>query len=206
MPSIRLTSLLDVLAGQELVLGMFLAGAGLAFLMLGARMTRVITALSFGVGGFVAGSMMLASPEMQVVGGMLIALALAALAVTAVKVGVGVLSGLWVGGVAMAVAGQLGLEDQFVWIFGLLGFAAAVSVAFVLFRETVAFVSSLEGTFLFLGGLIIFASQSPALWGHFRDMLIRNPVFGPFIILAGTVTGFYLQMAEIQKKQAGQSA
>ena len=58
---------------------------------------------------------------------------------------------------------------------------------------------------LFLSGLVIFLSHHSGVWGLFRALMLDTPFFMGFIVLSGTVIGFYLQIAEMQKKQAGTS-
>jgi hypothetical protein len=36
-----------------------------------------------------------------------------------------------------------------------------------------------------------------------RDLLVAHPIFAPFLLLAGTVTGFYWQMSELRQRDAG---
>ncbi len=55
-------------------------------------------------------------------------------------------------------------------------------------------------------GLIILMNQSPVFWCHMRSLLVGNPVFAPFLVLSGTVIGYYTQIAELQKKHSGRSA
>jgi hypothetical protein len=70
----------------------------------------------------------------------------------------------------------------------------------------IALVTSLEGTLLFLGGLIILMNQSPVLWCHLRSLFVSNSVFAPFLVVSGTVVGYYTQLGELQKKHSGRSA
>jgi hypothetical protein len=57
MGSIDLSGILDVLANQDPLLGVFLAGAGLVFMAVGCRVHRSLVAISFGVLGFVVCSL-----------------------------------------------------------------------------------------------------------------------------------------------------
>jgi hypothetical protein len=119
---------------------------------------------------------------------------------------VAVLSGLWAALVGILVANKMGVDGQVALVVGAVMFAAGASMAFVMLQEVVALVSGLEGTLLFVGGLIVVLHQSPSLWSHMRDLVLNNPIFGPFMLMAGTTIGFYMQIAELQKKQTGRSA
>ena len=121
------------------------------------------------------------------------------------KVAVAVLSGGWSALVVVAAAPNLNLGEDPTLILAALAFAVVVSLTFVVYHELIAAVMSFEGTLLFLSGLVIFLSHNSVMWGYFRALMLDTPFFMGFIILSGTVIGFYVQVAEMQKKQAGTS-
>ena len=213
MSPISLRIVLESLQGRELVLGLFLIGTGLVFMILGARIFKVLVVISFAAVGFVLGSSLpfvLGSRlpldgVMQVTLGIVGAVGLAVASTFLVKVAVAVLAGGWSGLVMAAVAPRLGVGDQLTLVLAALAFAAVVSLTFILYHEIIAAVMSFEGTLLFLGGLVIFLSHHSVIWGHIRATMLDTPFFMGFVLLSGTVTGFYLQMAERQKKQVGTS-
>ena len=207
MFSISLPGAVDELARQEPMIGVFLLGIGLLFILMGLRLSRMLVGLSYGVIGFVVGAS-LPSPgiEARIGLGLGIALVLALSSLWVPRPSIAVLSGLWaaVGGMLLAVS--LGMDTLGIFSLGAVLFAAGASLAFVLSQEMVALITSLEGTILFVGGLIVVANQCPALASHLRNLIVTNSIFGPFLLLAGTVIGFYTQIAELQKKQTGRSA
>jgi len=205
MSPISLRIVLKGLEGRELVLGLFLLGAGLVFMILGARIFKVLVVVSFAAVGFVLGSSLPLDKVMQVTLGVVGAVGLAVASTFFVKVAVAVLAGGWSGLVVIAVAPHLGVSEKLTLVLAALAFAAVVSLAFVLYQEIIAAVMSFEGALLFMGGLVIFLSHHPGIWGHVHATMLDTPFFTAFLLLAGTVMGFYLQMAERQKKQAGTS-
>ncbi len=99
-----------------------------------------------------------------------------------------------VGGVVLAVASTL-----------ITKVAVAVSITFVMYEQMIALVTSLEGAFLFVGGLVICLSHHQFLWQYFRSMLVDSLILGPFFIFAGTLIGFCYQVTELCQKETGQS-
>jgi hypothetical protein len=206
MTSLNLAGLLDVLAAQDLLLGLFLAGTGMVFMILGARIFRTLVAISFGIVGFVLGGILPIPEELQLACAFFGALVLAVLSTFIMRVSVGVLAGLWAAYAAILLMSSFNLGDNVSLAVGTLAFVAAASLSIIMYREVIAFVMSLEGTLLFIAGLIIFLNQSPVMWSHIRSMMVTSSIFAPFLLLAGTVTGFYLQMAELRQRDSGVSA
>jgi len=206
MARFNLVSLLDTLASQDVVLGLFLGCAGLVFMLLGVRIAKVLIVISFGIIGFVLGGSVDAPPSARVAIGFIAAIGLGFVAVYLFRLAVAILAGGWLGVAAAAFLTSWGATQEMILIGGLFVFVAVVSVTFILFQEMIAFVTSLEGTLLFLAGLVVFLSKTPTLFVHFRGLLMTSSLFPAFILLAGTFTGFYLQLGELRKKDAGTSA
>lgn len=200
-----LPAMLDELASQDLVLGLFLIGAGLVFMIMGIRMSRILIALSFGVIGFVLAGCLSKIETTQILYGLLGSVILAGLSTLRIKASVAVLTGIWIAFAAYVIGSHLRLTDQTALFFATMVGCVAASLAFILYNETIAFVTSLEGSMLFAGGLIVFFSHSSVVWDHIRSMMTDNPIFLPFMIVAGTVTGFYLQLTELRQKETGMS-
>jgi len=198
-------AMLDELASQDLVLGLFLIGAGLVFMIMGIRMSRILITLSFGVIGFVLAGCLSKIETTQILYGLLGSVILAGLSTLRIKASVAVLTGIWIALAAFVIGSHLRLTDQTALFFAATIGCVAASLAFILYNETIAFVTSLEGSMLFAGGLIVFFSHSSVVWDHIRSMMTDNPIFLPFMIVAGTVTGFYLQLTELRQKETGMS-
>lgn len=205
MWTMSLSGVLDNLAGQELVIGLFLCGAGLVFLIMGGRIFRSLIAVSFGVVGFVVGHMLPVGDLMQIVCAFGCALVVGLLSLYAVKYSVAALSG------GLALLAMMGLMNQFhlePWIELTVAGGVAVfilSLTFIMYTEVIALTTSFEGAVLFLGGLVVFFAQSQMVWGHLRGLLLDNMLFLPFLILSGTVTGYYLQIAQNREEASGVS-
>ncbi len=206
MLSFSFATVLDVLASQQLLLGIFLNGAGLVFMIFGFKIFRPLVAISFGVLGFVGFSLLPVSDEFRVGLGFMGAIALGAISTFFIRAATTILAGVWSAGAALLAIGLLELPYEAELTIGVIAFACAVALALILQQEVTAFVLSLEGSLLFIAGLVILMNQHPSFWVHIRDMLIDNPIFAPFAVLAGTVTGFYWQSAELRQREAGTSA
>lgn len=205
MSSISFRALVEGMEGQDLVLGAVLLGAGLVFMIVGARLFKMLLALSFaGVGLALGASLPISEPYHWVVGAA-VGLGLALISTLVAKVAVGVLAGGWAGLAVAAALMGVGVSDQVVLIVGGVICAVVISLTFVLYQEIIAAVMSFEGTLLFLAGLIVFLSHSASGWAPLRAMFLDMPFFGAFLLIAGTVTGFYLQVTELQKRQVGTS-
>ena len=198
-------NVLDRLAAQDVVLGLFLVGAGLIFMLMGVRIARALIALSAAIIGFVLVGATSLPPAWQLIAGVVAAAGLAVLALFLFKVGVAVLAGSWTGTLAGWTLNTFGAGEQTCLLVAVCSFAIAFSLAFIMFEEIIAFVTSLEGTLLVIAGLVVFLSKSPQLYANFRNMLTTTFFFMPFLVLAGTVTGFYFQLGEMRKKAVGRS-
>ena len=156
----HLPAILDDLVSQDMVLGLFLGGAGLVFLLMGIRMAKSLIALSFGVSGFVLGGSLQLPPSLQLLAGGVAAAGLAATDVYAFRPAVAVLAGTWGGLMTGGLLNLLGTGNQVSLIAAAFVFVAVVSLTFIMLQEVIAFVTSLEGTVLFLAGLVVFMSKS----------------------------------------------
>ena len=203
MNFISLQEMISALEMQNAILGLFLLGAGLAFLLMGFRIFKVLVAISFAVVGFVLAASLSQSAAGQVAGGLVGAVVLAFVSTLAVKLSVALLTGGWSAVAVMALVCRMGLSGTPALVLGGVSLIVAVSLTFIMFEEIIATVTSFEGTLLFLAGLVVVMSQSPALWRLTRSLLTDNLLFLPFLVLAGTVTGCCFQLAELREKRSG---
>ena len=203
MTSIDLGGALDVLANQDLLLGVFLAGAGLVFMAIGLRIYRSLVAISFGVLGFVICSLLAGGDAFRLMLGMGGAIILGAVSTHYNKPAVVLLAAAWSGYAAALAAAHFELTTGIQLGIGLVAAGMAVSLALIMNREVTAFVLSFEGSLLVTAGAVVFLNQKPILWASVRDMLLSYPIFAPGVLLAVTVTGFYWQMSELRQRDAG---
>lgn len=208
MPDIHIPSLeemLSLLELREAAVGLFLIGTGLVFMLLGLRIFHVTIAVSAGVFGFALAWQIPLEGWPQFVAGGIGALVLGLASAFLIKATVATLGGLWAG---LAVAGlliRLGATDQVALLVGIAGLAVGLSLTFILYEEIIAFITSLEGSLCFLGGLIICLSHLTTAWPNLRAMLTDNALFAPFFVISGTVVGYFVQMTEHRKKQVGEA-
>jgi hypothetical protein len=207
MVGFNLQHALDVLANQQLLLGFFLLSAGLVFMIFGVRVSRPLVAVSFGVLGFVLCFFLPIAEDLKLGLAFMGAIGLGAASTCFIRAALTILAGAWAACATLLVVVALAdLPMEAVLMIGTIAFVCAASLALIMYQEVTAFVLSLEGSLLFIAGLVILANQNQILWKHIRDMLIDNPVFAPFALLAGAMTGFYWQSAELRQRDAGTSA
>ena len=205
MGSFTLTSLLDELARQEVVVGLFLMGAGLVFLLMGRQMFQILVAISFGVVGFVLGGLVPIAPDLSLMCCLGGAVLLAGLSMLLTKVAVGALAGGWAGVSTLGMLSSFDLPDEVLYAVCAVAVALAVSLTLIMFQEMIVAVTSFEGAILVLSGGVVFSNQYPMFWRNIRDLLVNTPIFVPFLVIAITVTGFFLQLSQLRQKDSGMS-
>ncbi len=203
--SLSIPHMLQNLESQEPVLGVLLLGAGLVFVIMGARVFRVLMALSFLCIGFAIGGQLPLEPVWTLLAGAVAGIGLAVVSKYFVRVGVALLAGGWLATATMVVAENIQADPLVAMILGGFAFLVAVSLVFILYYEVIAAVMSFEGTLLLLSGMIICLNHYSSAWPRLRSVLVETPALIGFLILAGTVTGYYTQIAERQKRQVGTS-
>jgi hypothetical protein len=197
-------SIMESLATQDLVVGLVLAGAGLVFVILGVRIYQALVAITFGTLGFFIGANLPIDGPFQLLAGIIAATSFGLIGGKFARVGVAILGGGWSAMIAAALLRYFHVDEHVVMALAVLAFGATLSLTFVMFTEITAFVTSLEGAMLLTAAIIVCISGSPSYWAHVRGLLTES-FFGPFLVLSGTVTGYYLQMADWRQKGAGAS-
>jgi len=203
MYSIDISYLMETLTTQGMVVGLCMALAGLVFLLMGVRISQALIAASFGFIGFVFGLILPIDGWAQLLVSILCAIGLALASTYVMRCSVAVLSGGWTAFLALQILARMGIHGEVLLALSVMIFLGVVSLSLIMYEEIIAFVTSLEGALLLIGALIIFFSENPTLWSHVRGLLMTSPFFGPFLIIAGTVTGYYLQVAELRHKHTG---
>jgi hypothetical protein len=87
---------------------------------------------------------------------------------------------------------------------GLVFFLAVASLAVALYSQIIAYVTSLEGAMLTVAGLVAILHHL-SVWSSLRTIVVDNDFVAPFFIVAFTVMGFYLQLAETRQIESGMS-
>ena len=208
MPSVSLPTMQDmskVFDGQGAMLSLVLLSAGVIFMLMGLRLYGALIMASFGCIGFRLGMLVPVEGWLNWVCAGIAAVALAAVSAYLMRFAVAVLAGGWAG-VATAALVQPMVNEQVSVIAGIAVLIAVVSLTFILFEQIVAFVTSFEGSLIFLCGLTLLMSQRVGTRHIVDGTLGRNGYFAAFLILGGTVIGYYAQMAEDYRKRAGSSS
>jgi len=205
MSPISLRAVLQSLEGQDAILGMCLLGGGLVFMILGAHIFKCLVGISFAFVGMAACSFLPIDIVLRIALGIVAGGALAAASAYFSKMSVAILAGGWTVLLVAMLAAYLQVSDNMMLVLATLSFATAVSFTFVVYEEIIAILMSFEGTLLFLSGMVVFLSHYSRVWGYFRSLMLETPYFMGFVMLSGTVIGFSLQIAELQKKRSGMS-
>jgi hypothetical protein len=175
-------------------------------MLMGGRMFRALVAISFGVVGFVIGGLLPVSDLFQIVSSFVLAVGLAIASGFMIKGAVALLAGGWSALAIIGFRAKIGVSnDKVMLLLGGVALAITISLTFIMYREIIAFVTSFEGAILLVSGTIIFCSRAPSLWRSIRELLLDTPIFAPFLLLAVTMTGFYLQLSDLRQKDSGVS-
>jgi hypothetical protein len=209
MPSLHMptwTGMIELCERQELAIGVLLMGLGVVFMIMGLRLFKALICLSFAAGGLALGLQVPVSDTLQWVCGGVAAVVLGIASSYVMKLAVAILAGGWAGFLAAALISHLDVGEFVPLSVGGAVLLAVASLTLTLYHQVISFVTSLEGSMLFLGGLIaVLARAVPGVWGELRSMLLTNAIFGPFLVVAGTVMGFYFQWAESRQQESGMS-
>jgi hypothetical protein len=194
---------LDWIRIQDPGMGILLITAGIIFIVYGWRLSHLMIVLSTGgVGAIVA----LIATESWVTALVcaLIGLALGVVCVIkAMRYAVAILTGLWSAYLIGAMFVRFGAADNLVYLIALILFVSVASVTLTSIRPAVAFITSVQGTILLLMGALIILSSTSTWYGFLQSALADNPIFLPFLLLAGIVSGYYFQLADIQERDSG---
>ncbi len=199
----NLNEWVDWIAGQDPGLGVLLITAGILFLMYGWRLSRFMVAFSTAI--MLAGVTGFFAPRgWQAVAAVLAAAVLGgAVGARWVRIGIALSAGGWSAALLLGAMLRGGTGTGPMTIGCIIAFVAVASMSFAAMRPCVAYVTSVQGTVLFVAGSMILCARFTSWWGVVRDAVQHNPIFLPFCILAGTVIGYYVQLAEMQEKETG---
>ncbi|MBN1489692.1 MAG: hypothetical protein JXA69_07225 [Phycisphaerae bacterium] len=204
--ALRAFNLYDALSwisSQDPGIGMVLVGAGLTFFLCGWRLPRFLLGLSLSIVGLFLAVLL----AQGVLDGVVLAVCGTALcvflAVRVTRVAMAIMAGGWGGLLAIWLLTRVNADPGLTLIAGGVVAAIVAAVSLSSFRPGVAFVTSVEGTILILIGSLIVLSSHASMWPYIREAIGKNPVFLPFCLLAGTISGYYLQIAEVQEKESG---
>ena len=200
-----LTQLFGRLENAEPALGVMLAGVGLIFMTVGARMDRLFIPACYMAIGVALGVTVVSDPILRWVAGILAAAFLVLMSRRYQQLAVGVLCGAWGAFWVAHLAHNIGMHEAVAVALAVVSFAIGVSLAFVVLPEVTAALLSFQGTALLVAGVVIVGSCQANLWVYVRFIFLEYPLYLAFLLLSGTVIGYYLQMTEARRKAIGTS-
>ena len=191
---------------QEIAVGVILLGAGLVFMLLGVKLFKSLIPISLAAIGLGIGLKMPVSNDIaQWVCGGVGAVLLGVGGSYVTKLSVALLAGAWTGVFAASLAISFGLQQKISLGIGVVFLLAVASLAMPLYHQVIAYVTSLQGAMLTIGGLVAILHTFPAFWTGLRTIVVDNSFVAPFFIASLTVMGFYLQLAETRQLESGMS-
>ncbi len=191
---------------QQVAIGVLLLGAGLVFLILGVKLYKSLVPISLAVVGLAIGLNVPVSGEpARWTCGLILAAALGIGSSYVNKLAVALLAGGWTGVFAASLAVTFGLPQRISLGIGVVFLLAVASLAMPLYQQVIAYVTSLQGSMLTIGGLIAVLHTFPAFWAGLRSIVVDNSFVAPFFVVSLTVMGYYLQSAESRQMESGMS-
>lgn len=200
-----LTDMLRLCEQQDLAIGILLLGVGLVFVVMGVKIFKALIPISFAAIGFVLGvNVPVPSDVLRWSCGGLGAVILGLGSSYICKAAVAVLAGGWTALFATSIAISFNLQQTISLGIGVVFFLAVASLTVALYNQVIAYVTSLEGAMLTVGGLVATLHHT-AVWSSLRTIVIENSFVAPFFVVALTIMGFYLQLAETRQLESGMS-
>ncbi|MGQ9650690.1 MAG: hypothetical protein ACUVXJ_11320 [Phycisphaerae bacterium] len=191
---------------QEVAIGILLLGAGLVFVILGVKLYKLLVPISFAAIGLVTGIHLPVSGELaQSACGIVLAAALGVGSSYFNRLAVALLAGGWTGVFAASLAVTFGIQQSLALAIGAVFLLAVASLALPLYQQVIAYVTSLQGAMLTIGGLIAVLHAFPTFWAGMRGIVTANSYVAPFFVVSLTVMGYYLQSAETRQIESGMS-
>lgn len=191
---------------QEVAVGILLLGAGLVFVILGVKLYKALVPISFAAVGLVIGIHVPVSGEIaQWACGIVLAAILGIGSSYVDKLAVALLAGGWTGVFAASLAVTFGIQQSLSLAIGAVFLFAVASLALPLYRQVIAYVTSLQGAMLTIGGLIAVLHAFPKFWAGMRGIVAESSYVAPFFVVSLTIMGYYLQSAETRQIESGMS-
>ncbi len=204
IPSV--SAAISICEQQELAVGILILGAGLVFMLWGVKLFKSLIPISLAAIGFALGLTTPVSNDLAQWGcGAVAAVILGVGGAYLNKPGVALLAGGWTGVFAASLAISFGLQQKISLGIGLVFLLGVASLAMPLYHQVIAYVTSLQGAMLTIGGLVAILHTFPGLWTGLRTIVVDNDFVAPFFIVSLTVMGFYLQLAETRQLESGMS-
>jgi hypothetical protein len=189
---------------QHVAVGILLLAVGLVFMILGVKLYRALIPISFAAVGFAIGVNVPLSEIGQWACAGVCAVVLGVLSSYVTRLSVALLAGGWTGMFAASLAVTFGLQPLISLGIGAVFLVAVASLALSLYNQLIAYVTSLQGAILTVGGIVAFLHHF-AFWFSLRSIFVEYTFVPPFFVASLTVMGFYLQLAETRQLESGMS-
>jgi hypothetical protein len=172
---------------------------GIIPLMYGWRIYKLLTVIGFGLLGLYIGMLIGTQVQKPLIGAILGAVVLAALALPLMKWAVCVLGGVSGGVIAAGLWHAFYLPQEFVWAGALVGLVAGGMLSFIVFKLSVMLFTSFGGSSLVILGVFAliyryetFVQNPPTT--HLNQLYYDSHWFLPAVLIACTVFGIILQL------------
>lgn len=183
--------------------GFILGAVGVVFFAYGCRLGKLLLTITCVLVGVATAILLTHGPGQAVLAAVAGAALATLVALRMTRVALALVTGAWAGALMLGACARGGMVTEMSLLIASIVFCATVAIAFASFRQCMIFVTSLQGTMLLLAALFIVVAGTSSWWPFLRDALTNNPIFLPFCLVAGTVSGYYIQLAEWQERDSG---
>ena len=185
------------------LIGLPVAGAGLALMLLGWRMWKICLAATYALLGYGAVMVYLPTVDDPMFYAIALGIMLATTSVVVADQAVGALGGI---AGAMVVHHTLmgwGMAAPVVWAVAVLSFTLISAVSYLNRRKVVIVITSFQGGVLLSTGFIVLVKSQASLAEFFSGAQAGNhAIFLPFLVLVPTVIGCLVQGSDIREISA----
>ncbi|MCD6365248.1 MAG: hypothetical protein J7M14_05180 [Planctomycetes bacterium] len=193
-----------------------LLAVGVVYMLYGWKAFKVLFVANAAVIGALAGLIVagaLDGQNTQLLGAIAGGLLLAALALPLMKHVVGLMGaiggafvGYWLWGYIAAMRGIVAtggtpLQGQYAWAGAVIGMVAMGLLAFVIFRESIMFLTALQGSLFAISGMVALLLKSEVIKPKLMEHMVNNVHLLPVLILVPTVIGLVSQHSAATKKE-----
>jgi hypothetical protein len=177
---------------------------GLAFLLYGFRIYKVLVILAYAIVGTFLGAMLATAmnfnPLIGMIGG---ALVLAILAWPLYLIGWGLLGGGFFAGLGAMVAGLLTTSTVYIAIAAVGGGVLGIVLTILLMRPLIIFITSVLGSACLIEGAVALTLLAPSLGDPVLQKLQATPLLQAGLVAVPAFIGIYMQLTDSSGKIGG---
>jgi hypothetical protein len=170
-----------------------LMAAGLIYLIFGWSAYRVLISINAAVIGGLIGALVGDSMGSQVAGMVLGAFIAAVVTWPAMKYAIALTGGAFGALVGASLWRTAALHPAYVWAGAAIGLIFFTMLSFVIFRTSVILFTSLQGSIMFVAGLLSLSYKYPDIAPQLTHGMIAKPFLLPMVIFIATVIGHVYQ-------------